>query len=68
MRPLQHDDWPAVAAIYADDIATGDPTFETDVPDWDPWDAAHLAEPRLVAEVVTATARGRDVVLLERRA
>jgi len=56
VRPLRHDDWPAVAAIYADGIATGDATFETDVPGWDAWDAAHLAEPRLVAEVDGAVA------------
>jgi phosphinothricin acetyltransferase len=43
-------DWPAVAAIFAAGIATGDATFETEVPGWEAWDAAHLAEPRLVAE------------------
>jgi L-amino acid N-acyltransferase YncA len=48
MRP---DDWPAVRAIYAEGIATGDATFETTVPDWAAWDAAHLREARLVARV-----------------
>jgi phosphinothricin acetyltransferase len=43
-------DWPAVASIYAEGIATGDATFETDVPPWDVWDAAHLPSLRLVAE------------------
>ena len=42
-------DWPAVAAIYAAGIATGDATFETEVPSWQRWDAAHLTEHRLVA-------------------
>ena len=46
MRP---DDWPAVRAIYAAGIATGDATFETAAPDWPAWDAAHLADHRLVA-------------------
>jgi L-amino acid N-acyltransferase YncA len=42
-------DWPAVAAVYAAGIATGDATFETDVPSWESWDAGHLAGHRLVA-------------------
>jgi L-amino acid N-acyltransferase YncA len=43
------DDWPAVAAIYAEGLETG--TFETQVPSWEAWDDAHLATPRLVARV-----------------
>ena len=46
MRP---DDWPAVRAIYKAGIATGNATFETTVPDWPAWDAAHLPDHRLVA-------------------
>ena len=42
-------DWPAVAAIYAEGIATGDATFETRVPTWAEWDAAHLDDHRFVA-------------------
>jgi phosphinothricin acetyltransferase len=38
-----------VKAIYEAGIATGNATFETAAPGWDDWDAAHLAEPRLVA-------------------
>ena len=41
--------WPEVARIYAEGIATGNATFETEVPSWDDWDAAHLGEHRLVA-------------------
>ncbi|HEX4898170.1 MAG TPA: GNAT family N-acetyltransferase [Candidatus Limnocylindrales bacterium] len=48
---LQPDDWPAVRAIYAEGIATGDATFETIVPEWAAWDAAHLRELRLVARL-----------------
>jgi L-amino acid N-acyltransferase YncA len=46
MRP---DDWPAVAAIYAEGIAAGTATFETAVPPYAAWDAAHLPDHRLVA-------------------
>ena len=42
-------DGAAVLAIYAAGIATGDATFETDVPGWEEWDAAHMRAPRLVA-------------------
>jgi phosphinothricin acetyltransferase len=38
-----------VRAIYQEGIETGDATFETAVPGWDAWDAAHLAEHRWVA-------------------
>ena len=48
MRPA---DWPAVAAIYAEGIATGDATFETAPPTWERFDHGHLAEHRLVARV-----------------
>ena len=42
-------DWPEVARIYAEGVATGNATFETAVPPWERWDAAHLPAPRLVA-------------------
>jgi L-amino acid N-acyltransferase YncA len=51
---MQPGDWPAVAAIYAEGIATGDATFETLVPAFDAWDAAHLPQPRLVARADAA--------------
>ena len=51
---MQPGDWPAVAAIYAEGIATGDATFETVVPAFDAWDAAHLPQPRLVARADAA--------------
>ena len=47
---MTQDDWPAVASIYADGLATGAATFETAVPSWEEWDSAHLPAPRLVAE------------------
>lgn len=42
-------DWPAVRRIYAEGIATGKASFETEVPDWPVWDAGHLSHSRLVA-------------------
>jgi L-amino acid N-acyltransferase YncA len=50
MRDLRPGDWPEVARIYEEGIATGNATFETEVPSWEEWDAAHLAEQRFVAE------------------
>ena len=46
MRP---DDWGRVRAIYLEGIATGDATFETEAPEWEAWDAAHVRACRLVA-------------------
>jgi L-amino acid N-acyltransferase YncA len=56
MRPA---DWPAVAAIYAEGIATGDATFETAPPTWERFDHGHLAEHRLVARVAPPQGDGR---------
>lgn len=42
-------DWPAVRRIYAEGQATGRATFDTDIPEWEAWNAGHLAAPRLVA-------------------
>jgi L-amino acid N-acyltransferase YncA len=49
LQPIRPDDWPAVRAIYQAGIATGNATFETEVPGWESWDAAHLAAHRFVA-------------------
>jgi L-amino acid N-acyltransferase YncA len=46
---LRPEHWPDVARIYAEGIATGHATFETEVPAWEAWDEAHLDELRLVA-------------------
>lgn len=42
--------WEAVRAIYAEGIATGNATFETEAPSWQEWDAQHLPVCRLVAQ------------------
>ena len=52
LRPLQADDWQAVADIYWDGMRDGLATFETEVPSWETWDAAHLRGHRLVAELL----------------
>jgi L-amino acid N-acyltransferase YncA len=49
IRDLRPGDWPEVARIYAEGIATRNATFETELPSWEAWNDAHLAEHRLVA-------------------
>ena len=51
IRELGEADWPAGAAIYEEGIRTRNATFETAAPGWAEWDAGHLAEPRLAAEL-----------------
>ena len=50
VRPFDPTDYPAVAAVFAEGIDTGQATFETTVPSWEEWDAAHLPAHRFVAE------------------
>jgi L-amino acid N-acyltransferase YncA len=52
LRPLQPEDWPAVAEIYWDGMRGGLATFEAEVPTWEVWDAGHLRGHRLVAEIL----------------
>lgn len=52
IRDMRASDWPSVAEIYAQGIATGQATFETEVPEFAEWDRAHLSRPRLVASDV----------------
>jgi phosphinothricin acetyltransferase len=49
VRDLQSTDWPEVARIFAEGIATRNATFETEVPSLEQWDATHLPEHRFVA-------------------
>ena len=48
-RPLIAADWPAVREIYREGIASGEATFETEVPDWDAWNSSRLPSCRIVA-------------------
>ncbi len=68
IRPLHPDDYPAVATVFAEGIATGQATFETEVPGWDEWDAAHLPEHRFVAELDGEVVGWVAVVPYSRRA
>ena len=47
---MQNEDWPLVSEIYAQGIATGYATFETEIPGYGAWDKAHLQNCRFVAE------------------
>jgi L-amino acid N-acyltransferase YncA len=49
LRDLRPGDWSEVSRVYAEGIATGNATFETEVPSWGAWDAAHLPKHRFVA-------------------
>ncbi len=42
-------DWDDVRRIYAEGIATGNATMETEPPPWESWDKAHRPDCRLVA-------------------
>jgi phosphinothricin acetyltransferase len=55
---MADDDWPAVARIYRAGIAAGNATFEAEVPSWERWRAARLAEPCLVAREQAGEAIG----------
>jgi L-amino acid N-acyltransferase YncA len=46
---MEPSDWDAVASIYAEGLATGHASFETEVPAWEAWDAGHLPGLRVVA-------------------
>lgn len=50
------EDWPSVAAVYGEGIATGDATFETRVPSWEAWDRARRPDCRIVAELPASEA------------
>ena len=47
---MQPNDWRAVKKIYEEGIATGNATFQQQVPEWDEWDKSHLQHSRIVAK------------------
>lgn len=51
IRSLTPDDWTRAAEIYAAGIASGNATFETEVPEWDAWDSSHMTRCRLIAQM-----------------
>ena len=50
LREMTEADWPEVAAIWAEGIATGNATFETEPPSFAAFDATRRPEGRFVAE------------------
>lgn len=51
IRPLLKRDWNAVSKIYAEGIATGLATFETQVPEWKIWNKKYIKSCRIIAEI-----------------
>ena len=51
LRQMTEADWPQVVSIWAEGIATGNATFETEPPSWSAFDATRRAEGRLVAKL-----------------
>ena len=49
ITPMQPADWPTVREIYGEGIATGQATFETQLPDWEKRDSSHRQDCRLIA-------------------
>ena len=67
IRDLRPDHWPEIARIYAEGIATGNATFETDMPSWKVWDGVHLHHPRLVGTVANEVVAWAAVVPVSSR-
>ena len=61
-------DWAEVRAIYLEGIETGNATFQTMAPEWEQWDAAHLAECRLVARAEDGVAGWAALSMVSTRA
>jgi len=51
LRSLTQEDWISVSRIYAEGIATGIATFETEVPSWSVWNEKYLKDCRLIVEI-----------------
>lgn len=49
LRTMIQDDWESVLMIYKEGIATGNATFEQEVPTYAAWDNGHLKACRVVA-------------------
>ena len=45
---MKPGDWEQVRSIYLEGITSGNSTFESEIPEWEKWDHAHLQEHRLV--------------------
>ena len=50
IRPLVKNDWNSVSKIYAEGLATGIASFETEIPDWEEWNSKYIESCRIIAE------------------
>jgi L-amino acid N-acyltransferase YncA len=55
---LRPEDWAAAREIYREGIATGNATFETELPSWEKWDSTHRQDCRLAARELIAPMQG----------
>ena len=55
---MQPQHWQDVSRIYAEGIATGNATFQKDIPTWEEWDSSHLQNCRFAALNVTTNTEG----------
>jgi len=51
LREMYENDWEQVSVIYKQGMDTGNCTFESNVPDYEYWNNAHLKENRIVAYI-----------------
>jgi L-amino acid N-acyltransferase YncA len=49
IREITDTDYPSVKTIYLEGIATGQATFQTEAPEWEEWNSAHLQHSRFAA-------------------
>ena len=49
IRAMSAEDWPAVSRIYGEGIASGNSTFEQEIPEWSAWVSSHFPSCRFVA-------------------
>jgi L-amino acid N-acyltransferase YncA len=49
IKAVQENNYPVIAEIYLQGIATGHATFQTEAPEWEVWDKSHLSFCRLAA-------------------
>lgn len=52
-RTLEQSDWESVARIYQEGLDTGHATFETNIPNWEAWNAGHIKDCRIIAKIDT---------------
>lgn len=52
VRPMINADWPDVAAIYEQGIASHKATFSQQAPSYEEWDSEHHQHTRLVAQTI----------------